>query len=60
MPVDEPMVATASLLLLHVPPDTVLLKVLDAPTPMFTVPVIAAGVWLTVTGMVVKQPEPIT
>jgi hypothetical protein len=43
MPVEEPIVATAVLLLIHVPPDEVLARVADAPSQVLSVPVIAAG-----------------
>jgi hypothetical protein len=42
IPVPEPTVATVMLLLLHVPPDVILLSVVAAPAQMAIVPVIAA------------------
>ena len=43
IPVDEYIVATEVLLLLHVPPDTELLKAIVEPTHTPVVPAIAAG-----------------
>ena len=51
-----PTVATAVLLLLHVPPVTVELKVVTDPGQTVAVPVSAGGKALTVTVAVVKQP----
>jgi len=49
------MPATAVLLLLHVPPETVLLKIETAPMHIAAFPVIGATV-TTVIGIVLKQP----
>lgn len=59
MPVDEPTVASAGLLLLHVPPLVKSLNGVVAPTQTTLAPPIAAGVWLTVNGVVAVQPVPI-
>jgi len=48
VPVEEPIVATPVLLLLHVPPDVVELSVVLLPAQMLVVPVIEAGVLFTV------------
>ena len=56
IPVDAPIVATAVLLLLHVPPATVLLSVILDPTHTADVPVIAAGIAYTVTVAYATQP----
>ena len=56
IPVDEPMVATAVLLLVHVPPPDVLLNVAVVPGHAVNVPVIAAGNGLTVKVVVLIQP----
>jgi hypothetical protein len=55
IPVDEPIDATAVLLLVQTPPDVTLLKVLVDPTQTTAEPVIAATE-LTVTAVVEKQP----
>src|SRR5438309_2290476 len=49
MPVVLPIVATAVLLLLHIPPALGSLKVAGLPTHVVAAPVIAPGVWLTAT-----------
>jgi hypothetical protein len=54
IPVDEPTVATRSLLLIHVPPDIALLKVVVNPVQTPLVPVMAGGLIETVA--VAKQP----
>jgi hypothetical protein len=56
IPVDEPMVATDVLLLLHVPPPVALDNVVVAPTQTDNVPVIAAGNEFTVTTLVAAHP----
>jgi hypothetical protein len=56
MPVVEPIVATAVLELLHVPPLTLSLSVMDEPTHKVLLPVIVAGVAFTVTVLYVPQP----
>jgi hypothetical protein len=57
MPVEEPTLAMAVLLLVHVPPGVVLLSVMQLPTHIVNVvPDMAAGLGLTVTTVVVKQP----
>lgn len=56
-PLEAPIVATAGLLLLHVPPVTALLSVVVPPTQIVVVPVIA-DVGLTVSVAVEKQPPP--
>ena len=48
MPVAEPTVATDGLPLVHTPPVVVLARVVVPPTVVDSVPVIAAGVGLTV------------
>jgi len=55
VPVDEPIVATPELLLLHVPPDVAELSVLLLPVQMPVVPVIEAGVLFTVNVVVAMQ-----
>lgn len=52
----EPMVASAVLLLLHTPLGVPLLSVDVEPTQTLAVPVMAAGVGLTVIAKVEKQP----
>lgn len=49
MPVDDPMVAMAGLLLLHVPPVVASVKVDVPPTVVVVVPVMTAGMGFTVT-----------
>ena len=56
MPVALPTVAIAGLLLLHVPPVTVLLSVAVVPGHTLLFPVIVAGAGLTVTTMVLVTP----
>jgi len=51
-------VATAGVALLHVPPPVASLNVVVDPSHTFNVPVIAAGIGLTVTVLVTKQPVP--
>jgi hypothetical protein len=48
MPAEEPMVATPVLALLHVPPDVLLPRVVLVPGQAFNVPVMFAGMPLTV------------
>ena len=55
-PVEPTTVACAVLLLLHVPPLTVLVKVVERPTHTAVAPPIAAGEGLMVTGVETKQP----
>jgi hypothetical protein len=55
-PVEEPTVATAVLLLLHVPPDDAEVSVVVLPTHVTAVPVIDAGKGSTVTTVVVEHP----
>jgi hypothetical protein len=55
-PVPEFTVATAVLLLLHVPPDVACDKVDDEPIQVFVVPVIADGAPLTVATAVTLHP----
>lgn len=57
-PVDEPIVATVTLLLAHVPPVLALLSVVVAPVHTDVVPVIAAGSGFTVTTIDLAQPVP--
>jgi hypothetical protein len=57
-PVEEPTVATVGLLLLHVPPDVVFVRLVVAPTQATTVPPIAAGNGLTVSVAVRLHPAP--
>lgn len=59
MPVIESTTATAEVPLLHVPPVIASLNAVVEPTQTFKSPVIAAGVGLTVTVIVAKQPKPI-
>lgn len=58
LPVDAPMVATATLSLSQVPPEGVLPSVLHTPWHRLSVPVMADGNALTVTVAVTVQPEP--
>lgn len=51
-PVELPIVASAILLLVHVPPEGVEDKVVADPMQTFNVPVMVDGVWLTVNGVV--------
>ena len=57
IPEAEPIVALAVLLLLQVPPASVLLSVAVAPAHMVLLPLIAAAAGLTVMSVVVMQPE---
>lgn len=57
VPVTEPTVATATVLLLHTPPVVAELSVVADPAHTLVVPVIAAGIALTVTVVVVLQPD---
>ena len=56
----EPTVAMAGVALLHVPPETPSVSEVDEPTQTVTGPVgeIVDGAVLTVTTVVIKQPEP--
>jgi hypothetical protein len=56
IPDEEPIVATAALLLVHVPPVGVLLRAPVLPTHTSSIPEIVAGVAVTVTSRVIKQP----
>lgn len=56
IPVPEPTVATAVLLLLHEPPPEALVSVVVVPGHAVSVPPIAAGNGLTVTAWVARQP----
>ncbi len=56
VPVEEPMVATAVLLLLHTPPLVALVNVVVKPTHTLIVPPIAAGFGLTVKLVTAIQP----
>jgi hypothetical protein len=56
MPVLEPMVATAVLLLVHIPPLTRSLIVTTAPTQRLVVPVITEGAGVTFTVVVDIHP----
>ena len=58
MPDDEPIVAIAVLLLLHVPPVVASASDADTPTQIDDGPVMPAGSWFTVAGVVVVQPVP--
>jgi hypothetical protein len=51
------MVATAVLLLVHIPPDTPLVKVEVKPRHNEVTPVIGVGPGLTVTVVIAKQPD---
>jgi hypothetical protein len=55
-PVDEPMDATALLLLVHVPPAVALLSAVVCPEHTASVPVMAAGSAFTVISAVIGQP----
>jgi hypothetical protein len=55
----KPTVATAVLLLVQVPPGTASLNVVEEDTPVTPIPVIGAGIGITVTTVVTLQPEPI-
>lgn len=57
IPLEEPMVPTAGVLLLQVPPAVMCVNVVVALTHTFSVPVIAGGAVDTVTIAVVIQPE---
>ena len=59
-PLVEPTVATAVLLLLHVPPLTASANVVFAPTHADTVPVMLAGATFTVIVAVVLDKHPVT
>jgi hypothetical protein len=54
-PLDEPTVASAGLLVLHVPPALASESVVVEPAQTVVTPVIEAGSGLTVTGIVMKQ-----
>lgn len=56
IPVDEPIVATPVLLLIHSPPGVLLVRVVVAASHIEKVPVIAAGVVFTVTITDLLQP----
>jgi len=56
MPVDEPTVAVAVRLLLHVPPDAVSCKAVVAPMQTLSTPVIGPGSGFTVTGILITHP----
>jgi hypothetical protein len=56
-PVPDITVATLVLLLVHVPPPVLLVKVVELPTHMLVEPAIAAGLAVTVTVAVTRQPE---
>lgn len=58
VPLVTPMVATAVLLLLHVPPGELLLIVIDDPAQTPVAPVITADAGFTVTIVVTVQPKP--
>jgi hypothetical protein len=57
LPVVESIVATPSMLLVHTPPVVVLASVTVEPAHRPRLPVIAAGALLTVTVLLVEQPE---
>jgi hypothetical protein len=57
-PVDEPMVATAVVPLIQVPPADASVNVIVAPTHTVVGPPIAAGSGLTVIAFTAKQPTP--
>ena len=56
VPVEDPIVATAVLLLLHTPPLVALVNVVVKPMHTFVVPPIAAGFGLTVKLVTAIQP----
>ncbi len=56
MPDDDPIVATAVLLLLHVPPPVVQVSVPVPDAQMLRAPEMVAGMLFTVTTCIVKQP----
>ena len=55
-PVPEPIVATAEVTLVHVPPEGYELNVVVAPVQTLSDPVIAEGAALTVTVVAAKHP----
>ena len=56
MPLVEPTIAKAVLLLAQIPPDVVLANGVDEPVHTLDAPVIAAGNGFTVSTPVIKQP----
>ena len=56
VPAEDPIVATAVLLLLHTPPLVAFVRVVVNPTHTFVVPPIAAGFGLTVKLVTAIQP----
>ena len=56
VPVAVPIGAMVALLLLHVPPPVVLVKVAATPEQILVAPLIVAGLALTVTSLTAKQP----
>ena len=56
MPESEPTVATAALLLLHIPPVGASLNVVVEPSHTLVIPVMDDGSGLTVTSVVVRHP----
>jgi hypothetical protein len=59
IPVDEPMAATAALLLFHTPPPGESDRVAVAPGHNSVTPEMAAGAGVTVTGRVAAHPGPV-
>ena len=57
MPVEESIEATAGVLLLHMPPDVVLLSAKGTPIHIYVPPVMAAGNGFTVTEVATEHPE---
>ena len=57
LPLPVTAVATVVLLLLHVPPVVASPKDIDEPAQTTAGPLIDGGIGLTVTGLVLKQPE---
>jgi len=60
MPLIEPIMATAGLLLVHVPPVVASCNVETAPWQMLVIPVMPAGVAFTVIALVTAPQEPPT
>lgn len=56
-PVPEPIVATVVVTLVQVPPEVISLRFVVWPAHTVKLPVIPAGLGLTVTSVLVKQPE---
>lgn len=57
-PLDAPMVATDVFGLIHTPGDEALVSVIVLPSHTSPGPIMGAGMGFTVTGNILKQPEP--